>query len=149
VQLGASDYPRVVEPLYFYAVETNQLDRLLRISTGKWFYDDYLNLSMIFGDREELIHALDTRDQRIPLRYLKIYLSFISERDKTETDKAFAHLARTELLKQLADKGISKYRVYTDLNLNPGNINRYLKHGDTRNISRRTVNEVLRYVRTF
>jgi hypothetical protein len=147
VQLGSTDYPRVVEPLYFYAIETDQLGRLLRLSEGMWFYDDYLSLSKRFESKEELLNALDAHDASIPLRYRKIYLSYKSERDKTANDKAFAQLARIELLEQLAGKGISKYRVYTDLNLNPGNINRYLKHGDTKNISRQTVNKVLRYVR--
>jgi hypothetical protein len=147
VQLANSDYPRVAEPLYFYAVETEQLARLLKLSEGKWFYDDYSNLAEKFKCRKDLTSALDAENPRIPLRYLKVYLSYISERDKITNDKEFAALARAELLEQLAGKGLSNYRVYTDLNLNPGNINQYLKHGDTRNISRKTVNKLLRYVR--
>ena len=39
----------------------------------------------------------------------------------------------------------SNYRIYTDLHLNPGNLNAWLKHGDCGKVSLKTARSVLRY----
>jgi hypothetical protein len=147
VNNAATSHPRVIEPLYFYAALTNQVNRLLRLSRDFRFYNDYYKLADTFKDMNNLTAALEAEDSRIPTRFLKIYKSYQSQRDRVANDKEFAVLAQKVLLEQLSQKNITKYRVYKDLSLNPSNINSYLKHGDTRNISRKTVNSMLKYVR--
>ena len=43
-------------------------------------------------------------------------------------------------------KGVTTYRIYTDLELNPGNLNAWLKHGDGAKVSLETARITLRYM---
>ena len=45
-------------------------------------------------------------------------------------------------------KGAANYRIYTDLRLNLGNLNTWLKHGDSDKVSLETARRTLRYVET-
>ena len=50
-------------------------------------------------------------------------------------------------VKRLQEKyGVTNYRIYTDLRLNPGNLNAWLKHGDSDKVSLDTARKTLRYV---
>ena len=50
-------------------------------------------------------------------------------------------------VKRLQEKnGVTNYRIYTDLKLNPGNLNAWLKHGDSEKVSLETARMTLRYV---
>ena len=44
------------------------------------------------------------------------------------------------------EKNVSTYRVYTDLGLNHGNVNAYLKYGDISNVSLEVAEKVLEYL---
>ena len=50
------------------------------------------------------------------------------------------------LTKLQKEKNISNYRIYKDLELNPGNINAYLKHGDPSKLSLATARKTLDYL---
>lgn len=45
--------------------------------------------------------------------------------------------------------GVSNYRIYTDLKLNPGNLNAWLKHGDSSKVSLYTARKTLQYMENY
>ena len=44
------------------------------------------------------------------------------------------------------EKGITNYRIYKSLNLNPGNVNAFLKNGDVSKMGLNTVRKILEFV---
>ena len=44
------------------------------------------------------------------------------------------------------EKGITNYRIYKSLNLNPGNVNAFLKNGDVSKIGLNTARKILEFV---
>lgn len=146
IQVATKEAPRLAEPLYLYAAVTGQRDRLLSKSRGLWFFKDYKELSKHFSNQKDLLAALEDNDGRIPQRYYKVYENYLSVRDGIKTDREFNLLARDATVRILKNVGISKYRVYTDLGLNPGNVNDYLKNGAVDKVSRKTAKAILDYV---
>ncbi len=53
---------------------------------------------------------------------------------------------RKKILSIQKEKNCSNYRVYTDLHLNPGNINSWLKNGDSTKVSYQTAEKIMNYV---
>lgn len=53
-----------------------------------------------------------------------------------------------EIKSLMSAKGITKYRIYTDLQLNPGNINAFLKNEQYAKVSKKTVERILDYCRS-
>lgn len=146
IQMAVKGATRLVEPLYLYASLTGQRDRLLAKSKGLWFYKDYCKLAARFDSLAGLMNGLEGMDREIPDRYHNVYRSYVTLRDGTVTDREFNLLARNKVVKMLKDVGVSNYRVYTDLGLNPGNVNDYLKNGAVEKVSRRTAGAILDYV---
>ena len=48
-----------------------------------------------------------------------------------------------------AQKQVSNYRIYHDLNLNPGNLNAWLTHQDCSKVSLNTTRKTLNYLRQY
>lgn len=46
-------------------------------------------------------------------------------------------------------KGITNYRIYKALNLNPGNVNAFLKNADTSKVGLDTVRNILVFVNNY
>ena len=53
---------------------------------------------------------------------------------------------RQKVKRLQAKSGLSNYRIYTDLKLNPGNLNAWLKHGNCDKVSLETARQTLRYM---
>ncbi len=49
----------------------------------------------------------------------------------------------------MKNKGISNYRVYTDLNLNPGNVNDFLRNEKLKKMSYHNTKRILEYCRNY
>ena len=56
---------------------------------------------------------------------------------------------RNKVVKLQKAQGVSNYRLYADLRLNPGNFNAWLKHGDPNKVSNCWIeyNEVHKFIR--
>lgn len=54
-----------------------------------------------------------------------------------------------QILRLQAERGITNYRLYTSLRLNPGNLNAWLKHGDSRKVSLQTARSALEQARSY
>ena len=46
-------------------------------------------------------------------------------------------------------KNMSNYRIYKELNLNPGNANAFLKYGDVSKVSLDTARKILAFVNKY
>ena len=93
------------------------------------------------GDVERVLRSGD-----VPDAYRKVWDSYLAAHDAPSRDEALKGAMREKVLQLQEEKGCTNYRVYTDLKLNPGNINSWLKQGDNRKVSYRTAERVLTYV---
>jgi DNA-binding CsgD family transcriptional regulator len=145
-RLAASNRPRATEPLFLYAVMAGRLPLLLQAARGTHLENDYSTLASLFPTPDLLLKALRDDDDRLALRYHKVYRSYLTQVSKTDTDRQASLLMRERTLEEMRKKGLSKYRVYTDLGLNPGNVNTYLKNANVTAVSRKTARAILDYV---
>lgn len=153
--------PRIAEPLYLYASITNQQERLIKLLSAeapfqkdkvlgsnpiKHYLDEFKQLDKLFPSSEVLLQALEKKDHRILSRYQKVYDQYLVERDKNLRDRRYNAKIHKSISGLQSELGVSNYRLYKDLELNPGNINAYLKHGDSTKVSRKTANRLLSYL---
>ena len=81
--------------------------------------------------------------------FRKIWNSYQNKIKVVEYDNYIKENARLTILKSMKEKGITNYRVYKDLNLNPGNINDYLTNNNVKKVSVATVKAIANYVYTY
>lgn len=89
------------------------------------------------------------RSGNAPEACLKVWNSYLAARDAPKRDEALKDAMRRKVLQLQKESGCSNYRIYTDLKLNPGNINSWLKQGDSRKVSYQTAERVLSYVARY
>lgn len=63
-----------------------------------------------------------------------------------ERDKALKEAIRKKVLQMMQNGNCTNYRIYTDLKLNPGNVNSWLKNGDSSKVSYRNAERIMHYV---
>lgn len=138
---------RLAEPLVLYALSVNKRNRLLQVAT-----DPHLkNLIHYFPEQlswDDILLAFVNNEKNYPSEIRKVYSSYISQRDR---QKANSHtkalmLERSRQLQQ--EKRVTTYRIYTDLKLNHGNVNAYLKNGDINKVGLEVAEKVLDYLRS-
>ena len=56
---------------------------------------------------------------------------------------------RRRIVQLQKEKGVSTYRLYTDLSLNPGNLNAFLKHGDCSKVSLSTARRAVQHLQDY
>lgn len=81
--------------------------------------------------------------------FRKIWNSYQNKIKIVEYDNYIKENARLTILKSMKEKGITNYRVYKDLNLNPGNINDYLTNNNLKKVSVDTVKAIANYVYNY
>ena len=81
--------------------------------------------------------------------YKTVYDNFVYMRDRKHKEDSIKALMHTKIVERQSQKGITNYRVYKALDLNPGNINAYLKYCDTSKVSLDTVRNVLAFVNAY
>jgi len=137
--------PRLREPLLLYAFSVGKIDLLLRASAGCPAYSQYVELGKRYT-WENLMNALEEMDMRLGWDYVKVYKSYLSRRDKNKTDSETKALMHKEIRYLQAHKGVSNYRLYTDLRISPSNANAFLKNGFVNRLNIRTVERMLDYL---
>lgn len=65
--------------------------------------------------------------------YAGIYDAYKEETGEFQKEDEFKAKIRKRILELQKEKSISNYRIYTDLGLNPGNVNSFLKTVITEN----------------
>ena len=134
---------RLAAPLLLYAVMHGKTALLRSALAEKGCSEDMINMLHLLekSNVEELLES-----GNLPEEYLKVWNSFKAKRDQPKNDNALKDAMREKTLQLLKEKDCSNYRVYKDLNLNPGNINSWLKNGDSTKVSYHTAKQVMDYV---
>lgn len=78
--------------------------------------------------------------------YRTIYENYLNKKKEKENENKLKSLMQKRIVAIQAEKGITNYRIYKALNLNPGNVNAFLKKGDTSKVSLDKVRQMLEYV---
>ena len=137
---------RLRAPLLLYAVKSGKAD-LLRSYLAKLDGVDAL-LSMLSALEGENVEEM-LEDGKLPEDYLKVWNSFQVRRDKPKNEDELIEAMRNKIIQLQKAKNCSNYRLYKDLNLNPGNINSWLKHGDSSKVSYQTASRIITYVMQY
>lgn len=144
---AAVQNPRLREPLFLYALFSDKAELLLRATKDQHLKQEYLNLLNQY-DKDKMKWALSTQSSALPARYLKVWRSYLSKKNRLSADDQIKLLMHKKIRSLQEEKQVSNYRLYKDLNLNPGNLNAYLKHRDSSKLSLDTSRRVLDYLDT-
>ena len=145
-QEAQQENPRLREPLFLYAMETGKLRLLLASCAGSDLSEGYGQLAKRY-DAASLRQALQEDAPELDARYHKVWRSYQAMRSRPQSDAHTKELMRARVLLLQKEKQVTNYRLYTDLRLNPGNINAWLKHGDGNKVSLAHARQMLQYLR--
>ena len=143
---AAERNPRLREPLYLYALFTGQLVLLQRSVCGTTLAAVYAGLP---DDPTEMEKQLRVEPSELSEAYGKVGHSDLVYKERGKRDEETKELMRQQIVHLQAERGVSNYRLYTSLGLNPGNLNAWLKHGDGKKVSLKTARTVLEQVRAY
>ena len=126
---------RIIDPLILYCALTNRKELFNKYTRNKY---------------KELIENLTVdnflNDEYQNYSFSKIWDSYQHRSNIVDYNNAIKSRIRVNILKMMKEKNITNYRVYTDLDLNPGNINAFLTNGDTSKASLNLVKKIYNYV---
>ena len=134
---------RLRAPLVLYALVSSKKDRLLDALSDCSHASEMIRIlrSVESSDLESQLE-----NGKLPEDYLKAWNSFLAARNAPKRDDDLKGAMRNKIRRIQGEKKCSNYRVYTDLKLNPGNINCWLKNGDATKVSYHTAARVMDYV---
>ena len=78
--------------------------------------------------------------------YKTIYDNYLNKKNSKKNDDMLKELMQKRIVELKDEKGISNYRIYKELNLNPGNVNAFLKNADVSKVGLNTVRRMLAFV---
>jgi len=136
---------RLVEPLFLYAISSNKVDLLLRASSAGPMHKEYQNLANRFC-LKGILKALEEHSPTLGEGYHKVYNSFVRMRDSHIVDSDTKLLIHRRIRVLQGEFGISNYRLYNDLQLNPGNVNAFLKRAEISKVSMSTALRMLEHI---
>ena len=145
---AAGDNPRLREPLLLYALYSGKEQVLLQAVRKTDLFDGYKNV-ILQHSADEMTQLLMEDSPLLPAGYHKVWHSYQSRRNIGQADYHTKELMRQKLLRLQTRYGVTNYRIYTDLKLNPGNLNAWLKHGAATKGSLDTARQALRYVESY
>lgn len=137
---------RLCAPLVLYSLVSSKKDHLMDALSDCSKASEMIRMLTYF-DCSDLESQLGKGN--LPEDYLKVWKSFLVARDAPKRDDDLKGAMRKKILSIQAEKNCSNYRIYTDLKLNPGNINSWLKNGDSTKVSYQTIERVIDYLLTL
>ena len=145
---ACSNNPRLREPLFLYAVYTQKEKVLLQATKEPTLYQEYERMVALYT-ADRMTELFEQASPLLPAEYHKVWRSYQSRKNRGQADEHTKELMRQKV-KWLQEKnGVTNYRIYTDLKLNPGNLNAWLKHGNGDKVSLETARRTLRYVEAY
>jgi len=126
-------------------MSVNKRDCLQRTAKDSHLVSAFQRFSHI-ADWNDIVALLESRDESIPNEFHKIYRSYLSERGKQKATDHTKSLVLNRIRKLQQEKKVSTYRLYTDLNLNHGNVHAYIKNGDVSKVSLDVADRILSYL---
>ena len=142
---AAEENPRLREPLTLYALFSGKQHTFLKTAEKTEALRRYAALLQRYTAEEVLI-LLSCSSPELSDAFHKVWHSYQTRKNRTAADDHSKSLMRSRILTLQGENRISNYRIYTDLNLNPGNVNAWLKHGAAGKISLDNARRVLQYV---
>ena len=140
-----NDNHRLREPLFLYALCTGKVDLLLRATKGGALHSLYSEMARSYT-LSTMLSSLESNDSLLDESYHKAYNSYTCRRDMPKTNFRSKMLMHNKIKRLQKEKSVSNYRLYTDLGLNPGNVNAFLKSGDARKVSLETARKMISYL---
>lgn len=128
-----------------YAVYSQKQDALLQATKEPALHSEYRRLVMRYT-ADEMTQLLEQASPQVPAEYHKVWRSYMNRKNRGRADDYTKELMRQKVKRLQEKNGVTNYRIYTDLKLNPGNLNAWLKHGDSDKVSLDTARRTLRYV---
>ena len=145
---AASTNPRLQEPLFLYALFNNKIDILLKATKNPTLKDKYTHLLSLY-DKKRMEDALISNSSELPERYLRVYISYTRLLMRKNNNNHMKELMYNEIKRLQKFKGVSNYRLYTDLGLNPSNTNAFLKNGNVKKVSQDTADKMVSYLEAY
>lgn len=142
---AATENPQLREPLFLFALYSQKQDVLLQATKDANLHTEYSRLAAQYTQKE-MTQSLEEASPALPLDYLKVWKSYQGQKNRCKSDDHTKELMRQKVKRLQQKHGVTNYRIYTDLKLNPGNLNAWLKHGDSDKVSLDTARRTLHYV---
>ena len=96
-----------------------------------------------------MLLLLENQSYELPEGYRKVWRSYCSVRDAALADNDTKELIHRRVLELQQKKKLTNYRLYTDLKLNPGNVNAWLKHNDSSKMSLDCARQIYKYAKSY
>ncbi|MHB9004197.1 MAG: hypothetical protein ACYC6C_09045 [Coriobacteriia bacterium] len=137
--------PRLVAPMLLWATVTGRGDRMATLLQSEDQTRE-LELLMSLQSASLLEAALTAEDPRLRPEYAKAWRSFVVRRDAARRDAELKLEARQRALDLASKKGVSRYRMARDLDLNDGNLHAFLAQGKPHALSLKRAFELVEYL---
>jgi len=150
LELSFRGCSRAFEPVLLLFILKERGSEAWKLVSKTHFRDSARSLLDKAMDEDTLMHLLakdDDGDDCLE-RYRKVYRAYRNNEERLAVDREVSLLLREKTLALMEKKGLSNYRVYTDLSLNHGNVNAFLKNGDASKVSRKTARKMFDYVQS-
>lgn len=137
--------PRLREPLFLYALEADKVSVMERFAEAESCFSVWCKTYTKAGMQA----MLEADAPELPEEVRKVWRSYLTVAQRTQNDDHTKALMLAKVRRLQQEKRLTNYRVYTDLKLNPGNTNAWLKHGDSRKVSLEAARRVLHYAQSY
>jgi hypothetical protein len=127
--------PRLAEPLLLWAVVTGRDARLSKLLEERSNLQRELWVLARLYENGSLESALASEDEDLRPEFHKVWRSYVVRRDAHTRDARLKLEARKRVLELERSKGVSRYRMAKDLELNPGNLHAFLAQGNAAKLS--------------
>lgn len=145
---ASCDNARLREPLFLFALYSGKQAVLLQATKEQSLFAEYQKMASQYNVAQ-MTQMFEDNASVLPNEYHKVWRSYQSQKNKGQSDNHTKELMRKKVRRLQDQYGVSNYRIYTDLNLNPGNVNAWLKHGAADKVSLDTARKTLRYVEGY
>lgn len=81
--------------------------------------------------------------------YRTVYNNFLNQQNRKEQEERLKMMMYRKIAEVKQAKCVTNYRIYNELNLNPGNVNAFLKNEDTSKVSVDTARKILAFVNEY
>jgi len=118
---------------------------LLAATKSPELHGEYADMLERFS-RQTMLQSLQSGDPSLPERYARVYRSYLSVKNRGQSAAHTKTLMRNRIIRLQREKNITNYRLYTDLRVNPGNMNAFIKHGDCSKVSLDTARSAITFL---
>lgn len=134
--------PRIREPLVLHAAMSGIPKSVAKMNPE--FHEECKKI-------EQMVLHVEPEDYSsiLPAKYHKIIKSYECIANKVENDNHSKILMRNRIIEIQTNKSISNYKIYTQLNLNAGNVNDFLKNGNPSKLSLENVRNMWNFVKKY